>query len=84
MLTSFCLQIAETPVRGLRAVADPATVPHFFLMTHKVKTIAAMLSITAVKCAVCAYLLFYGGQQVFENRQLGHKVLQFLVSTLIH
>ena len=30
------------------------------------------------------YLLLYTGQQVFENGQLGHKVLQLLVSTLIH
>lgn len=30
------------------------------------------------------YLLLYGGQQVFENSQLGHEVLQLLVTTLIH
>ena len=30
------------------------------------------------------YLLLYGGQQVFEDGQFGHKVLQLLVSTLIH
>lgn len=65
-------------------MADPATVPHFYLMTRKVKAIAAMLFATAVKCSVCAHLLLYGGQQVFENCQLGHKVLQLLVSSLIH
>lgn len=30
------------------------------------------------------YLLLYAGQQVFENCQLSHKILQLLVSTLIH
>lgn len=33
---------------------------------------------------LCAYLLLYGGQQVFEYCQLGHKVLQLLVTFLIH
>lgn len=32
----------------------------------------------------CVYLLLYGGQQVFEDCQLGHEVLQLLVSTLVH
>lgn len=36
------------------------------------------------KTVLHMYLLLYGGQQVFKDCQLGHKVLQLLVSTLIY